>query len=155
VIERRGDDGWVEQWVFGATGARMIRGTASTPRKNAHGQFLNSMGCKAELPVPLFIEHRREEPPVGEVVALRRSWASVTFEARLHRTAEADAIWREITAGSLRFVSTGMCDAVRQIMSDGTPIYQNWRLRELSLVKEPANSDCGFVVFRPPVRLAA
>ena len=91
MIERRGDDGWVEQWVFGATGARMIRGTASTPRKNAHGQFLNSMGCKAELPVPLFIEHRREEPPVGEVVALRRSWASVTFEARLHRTAEADA----------------------------------------------------------------
>lgn len=150
------DNGVSEIRHIGGYGERHIHGIASTPRPtiSATGNklALQSDGVHAQLPLPLLSEHKCGKP-IGEVYYIRRSHSAVYVKAALFETPAADYAWSLIEQGAVTCFSVlasdlpGIGPASYSVV-DGYRFMERWQLKELSLVRLGANSDCSFEILR-------
>jgi hypothetical protein len=134
----------VETIATGRVGDRMVHGIALTPSINTKGRTFLPIGCHVRLPVPLLSEHRGR---VGECVLIRRSEQQIYVRAVIDSSRAADHVWQLVQEGALS-LSAGACP-LAEIEADNIKFIDRWILREVSLVRRPANLDCRCEVFRP------
>jgi HK97 family phage major capsid protein/HK97 family phage prohead protease len=148
---------------------RTIRGIASTPTPDRHGDVLEPSGATFSNPIPLLFHHDRERP-VGTAI-LTATPEAITFEASLPVLEAPGALrdrveeaWQLITAGLMRGASIGfrpIGDAVAFLKTGGVHFLKT-EIVELSLVTIPANLEATILTikaleapFLPPVRPTA
>lgn len=127
---------------------RTIRGIASTPTVDRHGDILEPTGATFSNPVPLLFHHDIQRP-IGHAT-LTATADAITFsaslpvvEARGALRDRVDEAWDAITAGLMRGVSIGfrvLEDGVKTLKS-GHRQFLKTEIVELSLVTIPANFD--------------
>ena len=128
-------------------GARIIRGTATTPRPDRVGDVVEPMGVQFKNPMPLLWQHRHDAP-VGLVKFDKPTKDGITFEAELPVIEEAGALkdrvdeaWQSVKAGLVAAVSIGFRPLEYSRMEDGALRFLASEVMELSLVTIPANAD--------------
>jgi hypothetical protein len=125
----------------------MIEGVCSTPTIDKHNTSLLPLGCELAVPVPLLCRHV-EWGEIGQVVYLRKSDSEIFMRAIVHDNEAGRFAWGRIESGEFAALSVA---SEREQGSfhvqgavDGTLFYDRWKLREISIVKTPANPDCYF-----------
>lgn len=127
---------------------RTIRGIASTPTPDRHGDILEPTGATFANPIPLLFHHDKTRP-VGTAI-LSTAEDAITFTATLPvvetRGALKDRVdeaWHSITAGLMRGVSIGfrVLDDGLTVLKTGGYHFLKTEVVELSLVTIPANVD--------------
>lgn len=114
---------------------RHIEGIASSGRKDKHGEILVPSGAKWTCPLPLLSDHMASLQ-IGEVVKIWLDGDVLRFRARV----DSDDVWQRIVDGRKRKISVGL-ESFEAEMKDGTRHVTDWRIREISLVTNPANAD--------------
>jgi hypothetical protein len=147
-MRERGD--LIKTFGDSKAGGRMVRGVASTPTLDSRGRRIWPAGISATLPCPLLYEHDGGEE-IGQVVYLEIYSEYVVMTATMKYSGRADGIWRSLEKGHLalsigheNLLAVDSCDAIS---------ITKWRLREISVVGEPANEDTWLARYRPPVKL--
>jgi len=125
----------------------VIEGVATTPTVDRAGDIVVPTGAKFTLPLPLLHQHDHRMP-VGQVEEMQVSDAGITFRARLAKDATSDELkrrvdlaWDEIKTGLVDSVSIGFGFDDFSTLESGGWKFDEWELRELSLVSIPANPD--------------
>jgi hypothetical protein len=134
-------------WVYDTeqSGPRMIRGIASSSLINSNNRSLKSSGCRAKFPVPLLCSHE-SLGQIGDVVLLQVEQNRVVIEGMFWNTDAARYAWDKlILSGEMRFLSVGSV-SIHKTIVDGITFFDSWLLREVSIVRKPANPDCVFEV---------
>lgn len=126
---------------------RIIRGVATTPAPDRHGDIVEPLGVKFSNPMPLLHQHDHRMP-VGTVSFDKPTDKGIAFEAHLPQIAEAgplkdrvDTAWGEVKAGLVRGVSIGFRPLEYSYMDDGGVRFAASEVIELSLVTVPANAE--------------
>lgn len=143
------------------TGLRMIEGIASTPSIASNNISLSMAGAKFDMPIPLLsghgreigerkgLPHRPKEISIGEVVRIERSEGWIRIRAVLDDHEGARAAWRLIEQGATLTLSVLAGEQTTRAVVDGVKYYSSWRMKEVSVVREPANPDCRCWIYRP------
>lgn len=126
---------------------RVIKGIATTPSTDSHGDVIESLGISFSNPVPLLWQHDMKKP-VGLVKFDAPTAEGVTFTAELADVAEPgtlkdriDEAWQSLKAGLVRGVSIGFKAQEYAWMDDGGIHFLKTIIHELSLVTIPSNAD--------------
>jgi HK97 family phage prohead protease len=125
---------------------RTIRGIASTPTPDRHGDVLEPLGATFTNPIPLLLHHDKERP-VGRAT-LTATRDGIAFEATIADIKESGAVrdrlneaWQSVKAGLITGVSIGfrpLKDGIELLKSGGLHLLRT-EICELSLVTVPAN----------------
>lgn len=126
---------------------RIIRGMATTPELDRHGDIVDPMGAKFASVVPLLWQHKHDLP-VGQVRFGKPTPEGIPFEAEVAKVDEPgkvkdrlDEAWHSVKSKLVRFVSVGMRalkSALVPLASGGVK-FTDYEITELSLVTIPAN----------------
>jgi hypothetical protein len=127
---------------------RLIHGIASTPAINSNRVSRASRGCRVRFPLPLFCTHAEVGEPIGDVVSVRLSEREIYARAEIFSNRAGDYAWKLIEDGELRCFSAGSADNKVQGVVDGIKFISSWRMRELSICRQGANSDARFEIMR-------
>lgn len=126
---------------------RIIKGIASTPAPDRHGDIVEPLGAKFKLPMPLLWQHSHSQP-VGEVTFAKPTKDGIPFEARIAKTDEPgklkerlDEAWQSVKLKLVKAVSIGFRSIEHSYMDNGGIKFKEWEWMELSLVTIPANSE--------------
>jgi hypothetical protein len=135
---------------------RTFSGTATTPAVDSDGDIIEPLGVEFDNPAPLLLFHD-VKMPVGTVVFQPPTADGVDFEASIPVVKEAgivrdrvDSAWhsvkhRLITAVSVRVAAKP--DDVKKMAGGGLHWLRS-RIKELSLVTIPANSEATIAVVK-------
>lgn len=128
---------------------RIIRGMATTPELDRHGDIVDPMGAKFASVVPLLWQHKHDLP-VGQVRFGKPTPEGIPFEAEVAKVDEPgkvkdrlDEAWHSVKSKLVRFVSVGM----RALKSALVPLagggvkFTDYEIIELSLVTIPAQPN--------------
>jgi hypothetical protein len=132
---------------------RSIEGVARTKHRDANHLTLDLPGCMYEAPVPLLFEHKRHDLPIGEVYRSSLYENRIYCRAVIFHTTAADFVWRRIEAGTLNGFSVSV---VPDVCATGKHYwhYHQWRLREISVVADPADREARFIIANKELRAA-
>lgn len=127
---------------------RIIRGVASTPNTDRHGDKVLAEGAKFTLPIPLLWQHNHDQP-IGSVVAARVVDGQIEIEAKLAKVdapsqlaARLEEAWQSIKNGLVRGLSIGFRPIKYAFIEDSEGVeFTEWDLFEISCVTIPANSE--------------
>lgn len=129
-------------------GARIIKGTATTPRPDRVGDIVEPLGVSFKNPLPLLHQHNHDAP-VGTVTFDKPTKRGITFTAKLAKVDEPgplrdriETAWGELKSGLVRAVSIGFRTLEHAVMENGGWRFLETEVLELSLVTVPANADC-------------
>jgi hypothetical protein len=125
---------------FDQQGKRMIRGVASTATTNSHGWSKDPRGCQVQMPVPLVCAHH-ELGQIGDVTVVSKYPDKVVIHGWVWNNPAGDRAWALIESGEMRALSVG-ATSVQATVVDGVTYCDRWLLREVSIVRRPANPDC-------------
>lgn len=128
---------------------RVIRGMATTPELDRHGDIVDPMGAKFASVVPLLWQHKHDLP-VGQVRFGKPTPEGIPFEAEVARVDEPgkvkdrlDEAWHSVKSKLVRFVSVGMRAAKSALvpLTGGGVKFTDYEIIELSLVTIPAQPN--------------
>jgi len=118
---------------------RLISGIALSSRnRNSKGIAFDARGVEFSLPAPLLIDHDWNQP-VGRVTALEVWGDFILFKAEIGNRCmrECDDAWSNLILQTMTGASV-KADGKERMSSDKT--FVRWRLDEISLTCEPADS---------------
>src|SRR5262245_58714247 len=125
---------------------RIIRGLATTPDPDRHGDVIEPLGVSFKNPLPLLLFHDTQRP-VAMATFAAPTEAGVAFEATIAEVAEAgslrarvDEAWQSIKPGVITGVSIGFRALEVAEMKTGFRFLKT-EVVELSLVTIPANAS--------------
>lgn len=128
----------VEKFV--GNGKRTIRGLASTPNVDRHGDIVVPGGGDWNLPLPLLWQHRHDEP-IGWVKEARVTPQGLHIVAELAEgLGRADDAWAMIEAKLVDSFSIGFIGLKGSPIPTGTK-WEKWELIETSIVTVPSNRE--------------
>lgn len=131
---------------------RVIRGMATTPAPDRHGDIVEPSGAVFRNPTPLLWQHKHDAP-VGSVTFSRATEAGIPFVATLPSIKESgslqarvDEAWQSIREKLVTAVSIGFIPDPDYTESrpGGGWRFNRYEIIELSLVTVPANADAIF-----------
>ena len=129
----------------------MIAGIASTPTISRNNQSMLSRGCELAVPVPLLFGHAQHGGPIGDVVYMSKGENQIYIRAVIRDHEAGRYAWQLIRSGKLSGLSCGFHDESEayhvQAEVDGVKFYDVFRIREVSIVHQPANPDCRFHIY--------
>jgi HK97 family phage prohead protease len=125
----------------------IVKGIASTPTPDRHGDVVDSKGAVFKTPMPLLWQHRHDSP-VGNVTFAEPNEKGIPFEARIPKVTEDGTVKTRVDEAihSLKYdlvnaVSIGFSPIEYNYKDDGGIHFNKWEWLELSLVTIPANAD--------------
>jgi len=126
---------------------REIRGIASTPSPDRHGDIVMPEGAKFQLPIPLLWQHDHMSP-IGQVTQAKITDEGIEIRATLARAdqpsqlaARLDEAWQSIRLGLVKGLSIGFRPIEYSYIDEGGVRFSQWEWFELSVVTVPANAD--------------
>ena len=130
---------------------REIVGIASTPNEDLGGDELDPLGAKFALPMPLFWEHKRDQP-VGQVLAADVAADGIRIRAKFARIEDAgrlkdrlDEAWQSVKVGLVRGLSIGWRPLEGTKKKSGGLKCKSWHWIETSAVTLPMNIDASIL----------
>jgi len=138
---------------FVGNGTRTIRGLASTPNVDRHGDVVVPGGGDWNLPLPLLWQHRHDEP-IGWVKEAKVTPDGLRIVAELAEgLGRADEAWDMIEAKLVDSFSIGFIGIKGSPIPTGTK-WEKWELIETSIVTIPSNRESKIgKSFRPGIKL--
>jgi len=138
---------------FVGNGTRTIRGLASTPNVDRHGDVVVPGGGDWNLPLPLLWQHRHDEP-IGSVKEAKVTHDGLRIVAELAEgLGRADEAWEMIEAKLVDSFSIGFIGIKGSPIPTGTK-WEKWELIETSIVTIPSNRESKIgKSFRPGIKL--
>lgn len=127
--------------------ARTIKGIASTPTLDRHGDIVEPLGAKFEVPFPFKFEHKHV---IGDVTEVTVTEEGIEITAQIAKSADSksltqqlDNFWRKIKSGVVRGLSVGILADPSKVQktANGGKHFIEWILDEVSAVAVPANQD--------------
>lgn len=125
---------------------RVIRGVATTPEADRHGDIVEPLGIKFNNPLPLLWQHQHDKP-IGHVTFDKPTKSGITFEAKIPVVDEPGTLrerveeaWQSVKIGLVRAVSIGFRPIEYSFMDNSGIRFTETEVYELSLVTIPANA---------------
>lgn len=135
---------------------RIIRGIATTPELDRHGDIVDPLGARFQSVVPLLWQHKHNMP-IGQVRFGEPTADGIPFTAEIAKVAEegkvkerVDEAWHSVKSMLVRFVSVGMqaLKSALEPLPTGGVKFKNYEIVELSLVTVPANPKATITEFK-------
>jgi HK97 family phage prohead protease len=140
------EDGVETLTMLGFEDRRTIWGCASTATITSHRTSKEPDGARVQMPIPLKCSHK--VGAIGMVTQVRKSPKSLFIRAVLNDDRAADRAWDLICAGELQAFSVGSEHGTDVIVEvDGVKYVREWTLKEVSIVRTPANPDCWLRIY--------
>lgn len=131
---------------------RIIKGIASTPTLDQHGDIVEPTGASYDLPMPFRFEHKEI---AGDVISLEiNDKGEMEIEAKIAKTSDSPSIvkrlkqfWDSIKSGDVRGLSVGITADKNKVkkLPGGGMHFVEWMLTEISAVAMPANLESTIV----------
>jgi uncharacterized protein len=154
VVLKRADIPLTNVEKFAGSGARKIRGLASSVRPDRVGDVVEPAGGTWNLPLPLLLQHSHSDP-IGWVRSIEVRNNGLWIEAEFAEGfAKADESWRMVEAGLMDSLSIGFRSIKSSPLPSGGLRFEKWELLEISVVTVPANADAKIRRERQPAQLA-
>jgi phage head maturation protease len=99
------------------------------------------------MPVPLVCDHHKLGQ-IGDVTLVSKYPDKIVIHGWVWDNPAADHAWALIQSGEMRALSVGATSTQKTVV-DGVTYCDRWQLREVSIVRTPANPDCVFEIYRP------
>lgn len=127
---------------------RIIRGIATTPEVDRHGDIVEPEGAEFKLPIPLLWQHNSREP-IGHVIEAKVKKTGIEITAQLTKIDDAGALkdrldeaWQSIKSGLVQGLSIGFKEIEYSRIEPGYGLrFLKWLWLELSAVTIPANAS--------------
>jgi HK97 family phage prohead protease len=126
---------------------REIEGIATTPRRDRHGDVVESLGLRWVNPVPLLWAHAHDKP-VGKAWLRDPTANGVRFKAKLSTSTEPGPLkdrlseaWESVKAGLVQSVSIGFLGLASEPLAGGGRRWTSAEIIELSLCTIPSQPD--------------
>lgn len=116
---------------------RIVEGIASSGEKDVHGEILDPDGARWDTPLPLLSEHDGNAQ-VGEILMIWKAGGKLRFRAQI----DDNETWERVLGRAKVGISVGFDRFADDTDADGTRRVSEWRIKEISIVERPANSEC-------------